>query len=233
MALFQDFTFSPSSEQHAEERYIDPSDSSDVSPRSSRSTSPFSASPSILSQSSSYMDPVHPISPFPSLELSPSLAPTSSFPLSRCGPAPERQRRHAQDFFSTVRSRRQSAVRLQCDPKRAASIRNYVERFLSDYESASSSPTSSRHPSSVESHIPPPTSAPAEDASTMHMIKLESEDDDEAEALQGLSLDDDVPGGNGARRISADALGLANGRRRNYAVQKKVKGGRQKAGGRF
>ena len=222
MDLFQDFSFSKPP-QHIQQDIIDEIEPvGDISPRSSRSASPYSSSSSYFSPNISLMDLSNTSEPFPSYDLDeyPSAYPTT--PISSRLLGMQRKRSNATKYFDTVRQRRQSAVRLQCNPKNAENIRSFVERFLSEREG---SPTS-RHPSSMDQHyLPPPTSAPREDLSPNSADS--SSEDDEAEAFKALSLKDGPAGYD--RRTSGP---IVSGRRKSYAVQKSAKG-RSKTSGRF
>ncbi|MCJ1332525.1 hypothetical protein MMC10_009218 [Thelotrema lepadinum] len=210
MDLFQDFSFSKPS-QHTQQDVVDEIEPvGDISPGSSRSASPYSSS-SYFSPNPSLMDLSNTTEEFPSYDIDefPSAYPTT--PISSRLLGMQRKRSNATKYFDTVRQRRQSAVRLQCNPHNAANIRSYVERFLSEREG---SPTS-QHPSSInQTYLPPPTSAPRED---LNLTSAESSsEDDEAEAFKALSLKDRPT--NSDRRVSG------SGRQKSYAVQKSAKG---------
>ncbi|KAI4153029.1 MAG: hypothetical protein LQ340_002551 [Diploschistes diacapsis] len=214
MDLFEDFSFSrpAHSFQHNVIHEIEPTH--DISPRSSREVSPFSTSSSMHSPYHSLMDLSHSYEPLPALDhdvYSSSTYPAT--PISSRLLGLDRRRSTAREFFDGVRQRRQSAVRLQCDPRNAASIRNYVERFINDEARSGSS----RHPSSTsQGYIAPPTSAPMQDLKSSFTDS--SSDEDEAEAFKTLSISD-RPGGSD-RPVSGS---VSSGRRRSYAVQKSAK----------
>ena len=139
--------------------------------------------------------------------------PSSPTPISSRLPSMQKRRRSAQVYFDTVRQRRQSAIRLQCDPKNAAGIRSYIERFLSSQ--ASSSSTSS---SGNQTYMPPPTSAPMQgfEPAEQRMDSSSEDDEGEAEAFKALSLSDRCSGASTERHGSYSG----SGRRKSYAVQK-------------
>ena len=213
MDLFQDFSFSKSVHHHNVIDDIAPAQ--DISPRSSRSSSPFSTSSSSSSTSpnQSFMNLSNATEPLPLLDLDEYSFPSyPTTPLSSRLPSMDKRRRSAQVYFDTVRQRRQSAIRLQCDPKNAAGIRNYVERFLnSQCYSNDRSPSIADQP-----YMPPPTSAPMQDFSLERMDS--SSEDEEAEAFKSLSLSDRP---NSNERLTSGAS--AFGRRKSYAVQKSTK----------
>ena len=222
MDLFQDFSFSKAA-QSIEQNVIDGIGPADISPRSSRDSSPFSSASSYFSPEMSLMDLSNTTEPFPAYDLNDCPSPAyPSTPISSRLQAVQRKRSNAQNYFETIRQRRQSAVRLQCNPKNAASIRNYVERFLSQRAGT----PSSRHPSCADQpYQAPPTSAPRDD---FNLVSTDSSsEEDEAEAFKSLSIADGPSSSD--RRTSGS---VAPGRRKSYAVQKKSRGA-VKSSGRF
>ena len=218
MDLFSDFSFSkPSSLRHCVSSQVDIAPYEELSPRSSRDPSPFSSAEANPSPHSSLVDLTSMTNFNNAYELNqrlPSAYPTPGTISGRLL-GMDKKRRQAREYFDTVRERRQSATRLQCDPRRAASIRNYVERFLAE----GSASYGSRHPSSslFGEYPMPPTSAPTE---SIESDSTGSDSADEgAEAIQALTLGDSPAGSD---RFSTRST--SSRRRRSYAVSKNSNG---------
>ena len=206
MALFQDFSFSKPSSRRIIYDEVPPQE--DIHP--SRSPSPFSSSSS--NKRPSISDSIYDFS-------DQSLSTYSSAPISTRLVGPDRRRNSlAREYFETIRARRQCAVRQQCDPRRASAIRLYVENLLSEDASCPE-----LHPSSVGMNFPSPRrSAPLQTSSYCYQTsnttsEEEGEDDDEVEAMKGLTIVEKA--GGGQRLVSGPSIAS----RKRHSVQKNIK----------
>jgi hypothetical protein len=183
MDLFSDFSFSKASSRRP--NYDDVGPVEDISTRSSRSPSPFSSSSSISSSQRGFSESSN------TLDYSEHIGQTLPSPptpiSSRLLGADRRKQSTAKEYFETIRSRRQCAIRQQCDPRRASAIRAYVESLISETEGY----PNEMHPSSSPMIFPASnTSAPSLDMMDTVQRNLENTmyEDDELEALRDLSI---------------------------------------------
>lgn len=218
MDLFSDFSFSkPSSRQCDQFSELAPVDQ--ASPRSSRSASPCAPnSPPSTRQyqpSVQYIDSIEYTDPY-NLDLDPLVARSAPRKSSRPLGMDRRRNTPPRDYFDMTRSRRQSAVRQQCDPRRASAIRSYVERLLREGQGT----ISEMHPSSLHQSCPTSvTSAPARDSYGAEEIPSpgsSSTDEDEMEDFKYLAISENSA--SSSRRGSSIISS-----RRNHAVRRSVR----------
>jgi hypothetical protein len=202
MDLFSDFSFatasssSSSSSSRRSKMYSD-FDMEDISPNSSRSSSPVHSYPA---PTSAYRS--HPVSMaelsanFDRHTIDPDCSPSPLF--GRLQHPSSRRRSHAQlapssapsEYYDSVRRSRQSGARGLCSGARLASIETLVDRMLRDGTScfaslhpssggSSSSGSSSRQPSRKSSVTSAPTSMPTPRAPSLSSYdSFEEEEED-------------------------------------------------------
>ena len=219
MDLFSDFSFSkPSSRPCDQFSELAPVDR--ISPRSSRSTSPCSPSSPYTGQYHSSFEHMDTTNHFDLYNFNPEpMTPRSASRKSSRSLGLDQRKRNTspRGYFDMTRSRRQSAVRQLCDPRRASAIRLYVERFLSEEQGC----ISEVHPSAMDqSGCPPPvTSAPSFGMS--HEMDApspdsSSADEDGIEDFKYLAISQKP-------NVSGRRSSVVMPSRRNHPLQKNVK----------
>lgn len=189
MDLFSDFSFAAAGASNRRSAYLNDFDMEEISPSSSRSTTPVAAD-----IPTSPMSPMAP--PVTIDQLSVRLTRHHIDPSAFTSPAPlcvrlqkPVDRRQAisshpsPDYFDTVRRRRAEGARNLCNGTRLASIETLVDRMLRDGTSCyaslhpSSSAASSRQASRQNSVTSAPTSIPSPNLRS-HADDMTSEEDD-------------------------------------------------------